>query len=202
MKLIVGLGNPGKEYENTRHNLGFIIVDRLVQKLNVELSKKKFNDNLLVIYDDIALPLGKFRYRSQGSAGGHNGVKNIIEVLGTHVCAMRSKDPNTQVGAVIVNQNKEIVATGYNETKYPYVVHAEANAIIHARQNCQGFSLYTTLFPCCECAKLIIQAGIKHIFYSHDKYNEKEEVMAAKRMLKDAGAEYGLVVAPKIVFER
>ncbi|KLL04644.1 MAG: peptidyl-tRNA hydrolase [Mycoplasmataceae bacterium RV_VA103A] len=119
MKLIVGLGNPGKEYENTRHNLGFIIVDRLVQKLNVELSKKKFNglycrtseyillqpqnymnnsgeciraflnyfripvDNLLVIYDDIALPLGKFRYRSQGSAGGHNGVKDIIEVLGS-----------------------------------------------------------------------------------------------------------------------
>ncbi|CAG8447780.1 11333_t:CDS:2 [Racocetra fulgida] len=251
MKLIVGLGNPGKEYENTRHNLGFIIVDRLVQKLNVELSKKKFNglycrtseyillqpqnymnnsgeciraflnyfripvDNLLVIYDDIALPLGKFRYRSQGSAGGHNGVKDIIEVLGIlqnfqsaekeeikKIIPDLLTDPNTQVGAVIVNQNKEIVATGYNETKYPYVVHAEANAIIHARQNCRGFSLYTTLFPCCECAKLIIQAGIKHIFYSHDKYNEKEEVMAAKRMLKDAGVEYGLVAAPKIVFER
>ncbi|CFW93468.1 Deoxycytidylate deaminase [endosymbiont DhMRE of Dentiscutata heterogama] len=139
------------------------------------------------------------------------------------VCAMRSKDPNTQVGAVIVNQNKEIIATGYNglpwgcndddypwennhknwlETKYPYVVHAEANAIIHAHQNCQGFSLYTTLFPCCECAKLIIQAGIKHVFYSNDKHNQKEEVMAAKRMLKDVGVEYGLVAAPKIVFER
>jgi PTH1 family peptidyl-tRNA hydrolase len=119
MKLIVGLGNPGKEYENTRHNLGFVVIDQLANKLNVELNKKKFNglyyqtqdyillkpqtymnnsgecivaflnyfqielDNLLVIYDDIALPVGKFRYRLQGSAGGHNGVKNIIELLGS-----------------------------------------------------------------------------------------------------------------------
>lgn len=118
MKLIVGLGNPGKEYENTRHNLGFVIIDQLANKLNVELNKKKFNglyyqigeylllkpqtymnnsgeciaafinyfridlNDLLVIYDDIALPLGKFRYRCQGSAGGHNGMKNIIELLG------------------------------------------------------------------------------------------------------------------------
>jgi len=139
------------------------------------------------------------------------------------VCSLRSKDPNTQVGVVIVNKNKEIIATGYNglpwgcnddnypwennqknwlETKYPYVVHAEANAIIHARQACHGFSLYTTLFPCCECAKLIIQAGIKQIFYSSDKHNKKEEVMAAKRMLKDATIEYILITAPKIVVEK
>src|SRR5947209_17969326 len=117
MKLIVGLGNPGKEYENTRHNLGFLVVDQLASKLNIELNKKKSNglyyqstkyillkpqtymnnsgecivaflnyfgiplDNLLVIYDEIALPLGKFRYRCQGSAGGHNGMKKIIELL-------------------------------------------------------------------------------------------------------------------------
>jgi peptidyl-tRNA hydrolase, PTH1 family len=119
MKLIVGLGNPGKEYENTRHNLGFEVIDHLAQELNVELNKKKFNgfycqtgayillkpqtymnnsgecisaflnyfqislDNLLIIYDDIALPLGKFRYRCQGSDGGHNGMKNIIKLLGS-----------------------------------------------------------------------------------------------------------------------
>ena len=119
MKLIIGLGNPGKEYENTRHNLGFMVLDQLANKLNVELSKKKFNglyyqsteyillkpqtymnnsgecivaflnyfriplDNLLVIYDDIALPLGSFRYRSQGSHGGHNGMKSIIELIGS-----------------------------------------------------------------------------------------------------------------------
>lgn len=139
------------------------------------------------------------------------------------VCALRSKDPNTQVGAVIVNQNKEIIATGYNglpwgcnddnypwendrenwlETKYPYVVHAEANAIIHARQNCAGFSLYTTLFPCCECAKLIIQAGIKQIFYSSDKHSKKEEIIAAKRMLHDAGVEFNLISTPEVIVKK
>ena len=119
MKLIVGLGNPGKEYENTRHNLGFMVVDELARELKVELSRKKFGglycqtsqylllkpqigmnnsgkcvvdflnyfriplDNLLVIYDDIALPIGKFRYRQQGSDGGHNGLKSVIEVVGS-----------------------------------------------------------------------------------------------------------------------
>ncbi|MCE8162985.1 MAG: aminoacyl-tRNA hydrolase [Candidatus Moeniiplasma glomeromycotorum] len=126
MKLLVGLGNPGKEYENTRHNLGFWVIDRLAQKLTLKLEKKKFNglycrtseyillqpqtymnnsgeciqafmnyfqiplDNLLVIYDEINLSPGSFRYRSQGSAGGHNGIKNIIEKLGaTHFKRLR-----------------------------------------------------------------------------------------------------------------
>jgi len=119
MKLIVGLGNPGKEFENNRHNLGFWVIDQLAQASKIELNRKKFNglyyqtseyillkpqtymnnsgecvvaflnyfriplDNLLVIYDDIALPLGKFRYRQQGSAGGHNGMKNIIGMVGS-----------------------------------------------------------------------------------------------------------------------
>ena len=82
------------------------------------------------------------------------------------------------------------------------MVHAEANAIIHARQNCHGFSLYTTLFPCCECAKLIIQAGIEQIFYSSDKHTEKEEVIAAKRILRDAGIGFVLIPALKIVIEK
>lgn len=118
VKLIVGLGNPGQEYENTRHNLGFVIIDQLANKLGIDLNKKKFNgfyyrandyillkpqtymnnsgeciiaflnyfripvNNLLVIYDDIALSLGNFRYRLAGSAGGHNGMKNIIKLLG------------------------------------------------------------------------------------------------------------------------
>lgn len=139
------------------------------------------------------------------------------------VCALRSKDPNTRVGTVIVNKNKEIIATGYNglpwgcnddnypwendkenwlETKYPYVVHAEANAIIHARQNCSDFSLYTTLFPCCECAKLIIQSGIKEIYYSSDKHHGEKEVIAAKRMLKDAGIICFLIPAPKVIIKK
>lgn len=135
------------------------------------------------------------------------------------VCALRSKDPNTQVGVVIVNQRKEIVSTGYNglpwglsddtypyeregnwlETKYPYVIHAEANAIIHAHQNCEGFTLYTTLFPCHECAKLIIQCGVKQIFYSSDKYHEKPETIAAKKMFGDAGIKYSLAPLLKII---
>src|SRR4051812_46351647 len=115
MKLIVGLGNPGLEYEQTKHNLGFLVIDQLVNELNAKLNKQKLNglycqisdyillkpqtymnnsgecvlafmnyfqisfNDLLVVYDDIALPLGKFRYRKEGSAGGHNGVKSIIE---------------------------------------------------------------------------------------------------------------------------
>jgi peptidyl-tRNA hydrolase, PTH1 family len=123
MKLIVGLGNPGAEYQETRHNLGFQTLDFLTNKLNLELKTEKFKglygigtylnqkiillkpltyinnsgecvrdfvnyfqiplENILIIYDDLALPLGSFRYRQRGSSGGHNGVKSIIKCLGT-----------------------------------------------------------------------------------------------------------------------
>ena len=123
MKLIVGLGNPGNEYKNTRHNLGFQAIDFLANKLNLELKSEKFKGlyttgiylnqkvillkpltyinnsgecirefvnyfriplaNILIVYDDLTLPLGTFRYRQQGSSGGHNGVKSIIKCLGT-----------------------------------------------------------------------------------------------------------------------
>ena len=124
--------------------------------------------------------------------------------------AMRSKDPNTQVGACIVNQNKKIVGIGYNgfpfgcddkefpwdnkgdmlDTKYPYVVHAEPNAILNSNSNTQGCTLYVTLFPCNECAKLIIQSGIKEIIYMSDKYNGSLENKASKRMLDAAKIPY------------
>jgi len=81
-------------------------------------------------------------------------------------------------------------------------VHAEANAIIHARQNCRGFSLYTTLFPCGECAKLIIQSGIKEIYYASNKHHGEKEVIAAQRMLKDAGIKCVSIPALKIVVKR
>ena len=108
------------------------------------------------------------------------------------LAAMRSKDPNTQVGACIIKNNK-IVSTGYNgfpngcsdddypwdregvnefETKYPYVVHAELNAILNTKGvDLTGSTLYVSLFPCHECAKAIIQSGIKKIVYLDDKYN-------------------------------
>jgi len=122
--------------------------------------------------------------------------------------AMRSKDPNTQVGACIVDQQNKIVGIGYNgfpigcsddilpwereakninDTKYPYVVHAEANAILNSTKDLHGAKIYVGLFPCNECAKLIIQAGIKEIVYLSDKYKDLNTTKASKRMLKMAG---------------
>lgn len=125
--------------------------------------------------------------------------------------AQRSKDPDTQTGACIVNQKKRIVGTGYNgfpnkcpdnvfpwiktggftATKYAYVVHAEANAILNSTiQDLTGCRMFTTLFPCNECAKLIIQAGINEIIYYSDKYHDKDFTIAARRMFSAAEVYY------------
>ena len=125
MFLIVGLGNPGSQYEDTRHNIGFKVVDNIAKEYNIEINKKKFkgmcgegfingekvillkpttymnlsgesirevvdfyklsNDDVLVIYDDISLDVGRLRIREKGSAGGHNGIKSIIAHLGTDI---------------------------------------------------------------------------------------------------------------------
>ena len=124
---------------------------------------------------------------------------------------MRSKDPNTQVGACIVSEDNKILSMGYNgfpkgcsddefpwdregamlETKYAFVTHAELNAILNFRGGTlNGSRLYVSLFPCHECAKAIIQAGIKSICYSDDKYNGTEGNIASKRMLDAAGVKY------------
>lgn len=124
--------------------------------------------------------------------------------------AMRSKDPNTQVGACIVNRRNRIVGIGYNglpigcsdddfpwagegeflDTKYPYIVHAEPNAILNSDADLEGCRIYVTLFPCHECVKLIIQSGIKEIVYLSDKYNNTLSNQAAKRMLAASGITY------------
>lgn len=123
--------------------------------------------------------------------------------------AQRSKDPNTQVGSCIVGQDNRILSTGYNglpmgcsdddypweregsdsnHTKYPFVVHAELNAILNARgKNLTGAKLYVALFPCNECAKAIIQAGITEVIYLSDKYADTDATLASKRMLTSAG---------------
>jgi len=122
--------------------------------------------------------------------------------------AKRSKDPSTQVGACIVNPANKIVGIGYNgfpigcsdddlpwekdkknmnETKYPYVVHAEANAILNSTKDLHGSRIYVALFPCNECTKLIIQSGIKEIIYLSDKYKDTDPVKASKKMLQMAG---------------
>ncbi len=125
------------------------------------------------------------------------------------LAAGRSKDPNTQVGACIVSPENIIISTGYNgmpkgcsddefpwertgeETKYPFVVHAELNAILNANgRDLRGSRLYVALFPCNECAKAIIQSGVKEVLYLSDKYAAAPATMASKRMMDAAGVKY------------
>ena len=126
-----------------------------------------------------------------------------------HLSGLRSKDPNTKVGAVIVDENNRVVSIGYNgfpsgvsddefpwgreggvlDTKYAFVVHAELNAILNSQRSVRGCSLYVSLFPCNECAKAIIQAGIKRIIFESDKYDGADTNIASKRMLRAAGVE-------------
>ena len=126
-----------------------------------------------------------------------------------HLSAKRSKDPNTQVGACIVTPLKKVVGLGYNgfptgisdddfpwdghedyeHSKYAYVVHAELNAILNATSKLEGCTMYVSLFPCNECAKAIIQSGIKSLVYESDKYANTPSVIASKRMLTQAGVQ-------------
>ena len=122
------------------------------------------------------------------------------------LAAQRSKGPNTQVGACIVDVDNRILSIGYNgfpagcsddafpwaregeDTKYPYVVHAELNAILNTRgKTLAGSRIYVGLFPCNECAKAIIQAGIREVVYLSDKYDGTPMNIASKRMLTAAG---------------
>ena len=124
---------------------------------------------------------------------------------------MRSKDPNSQVGACIVSQDNKILSMGYNgfpigcsddefpwaregdalDTKYLYVTHSELNAILNYRGgSLEGAKLYVSLFPCNECAKAIIQSGIRTVIYDCDKYADTPSVIASKRMMDAAGVRY------------
>lgn len=130
--------------------------------------------------------------------------------------AQRSKDPNTQVGACIVNDKNKIVGAGYNglpigcsddefswskegdfmNTKYPFVCHAELNAILNnIGMDLKGCTIYTALFPCNECTKAIIQSGISTVVYLSDKYEQTDSAKASKLMLEKAGITYRKVVA-------
>ena len=127
--------------------------------------------------------------------------------------AMRSKDPSTQVGACIVSNDNRILSIGYNgapngfdddkfpwgregnelDTKYPYVCHAEMNAILNYRgdkKDLESAKIYVDLFPCNECAKIIIQSGIKNIFYISDKHAASNGVIASKRLLNECKVNY------------
>ncbi len=122
--------------------------------------------------------------------------------------AKRSKDPSTQVGACIVDKDNKVVGIGYNGfpigcsddnlpwerqaensnlTKYPYVVHAEANAILNSTKDLHGARIYVDLFPCNECSKLIIQSGIKEVVFLSDKYKDTDSVKASRKMFNLSG---------------
>ena len=159
MRLIVGLGNPGKKYENTRHNTGFAVIDRTLAKLNVELDKNKFNadytminrngekiyilkpltymnlsgeavvpfmkyfgiepEDLVVVHDDLDLPVGKIRLRQSGSCGGRNGMRNIIDLLGdSNIKRIRvgiGKDPLIPVVDYVLGKTKKEDLEVYNQ---------------------------------------------------------------------------------------
>ncbi|WP_055070779.1 deoxycytidylate deaminase [Clostridium massiliamazoniense] len=127
------------------------------------------------------------------------------------ISSFRSKDPNTQVGACIVDKHNKIIGIGYNglpigcsdddfswentgdflNTKYPYICHAELNAILNSiGKELEGCKIYSTLFPCNECAKAIIQSGIKEVIYLSDKYSNTESVKASKIMFEKAKIKY------------
>eukprot|EP00928_Gymnodinium_smaydae_P034000 TRINITY_DN24199_c0_g2_i3.p1 TRINITY_DN24199_c0_g2~~TRINITY_DN24199_c0_g2_i3.p1 ORF type:complete len:271 (-),score=72.48 TRINITY_DN24199_c0_g2_i3:152-964(-) len=126
--------------------------------------------------------------------------------------AMRSKDPSTQVGAVIVNDLNRIIGVGYNgfpsnapkaafpwakasedgqlATKYPYVCHAELNAVLNKNaESCRGCKLYCTLFPCNECAKVIIQSGIKQVIFASEKNKSQAGCQASRELFRLCGVE-------------
>jgi dCMP deaminase len=131
----------------------------------------------------------------------------------------RSKDPSTQVGACIVDKDNKVVGIGYNGfpigcsddnlpwerqadsanlTKYPYVVHAEANAILNSTKDLHDARIYVDLFPCNECAKLIIQSGIKEVVFLSDKYKDTDSVKASRKMFNLSGVkERQLIVKNK-----
>lgn len=137
------------------------------------------------------------------------------------LASQRSKDPSTQVGACIVNDDNKIMSVGYNgfprgcsddefpwersgdkdsSTKYPYVCHAELNAILNAGgKDLRGSRIYVALFPCNECAKAIIQSGIKEVIYISDKYKDTDLVQASKRMLNCAGVKLTQFVSDKSI---
>ncbi len=135
--------------------------------------------------------------------------------------AQRSKDPSTQVGACIVNKEKKIVGLGYNgfpigcnddalpweregdflNTKYPYVCHAELNAILNSIKDLNNCSIYVALFPCNECAKAIIQSGIREVVYLSDKYQGTPSNIASKKMFQMSGVKLRQLVIEKKTIE-
>ena len=134
---------------------------------------------------------------------------NEYFIILAKITALRSNDDNTKVGAIIVNDRKRILGTGYNgmpqgddsfpwkkdankknETKYPYVIHAELNAILNSTTDIKGSEMYVTLFPCSSCAKLLAHSEIKKIYYLEDKYHDEEDTKISRFIFDKLGVKY------------
>ena len=143
-------------------------------------------------------------------------------MLQAMMASFRSKDPSTKVGSVLVDKNNHQVSMGYNgfiagidesqlpwtkdldqglvNTKYGYVVHAEANAILHSPRGIEGSRCYVTLFPCNECAKLIASKKINEVVYLSDKHQDKEHTIVAKKIFDLAGIKYrSMEITPNLL---
>ena len=141
-------------------------------------------------------------------------------ILQAMIASFRSKDPSTKVGSVFVDQNNHQISMGYNgfiagideakipwtklggleDTKYGYVVHAEANAILHTTKNLEGSRCYVTLFPCNECAKLIASKKVSEVIYLSDKHQEREHTRVAKKIFDLTGIKYRKIdVTPELL---
>lgn len=190
MFLIVGLGNPTKQYEKTRHNIGFDVMDALADKYNISISENKHKalcgkgviegmkvvlakpqtymnlsgesvaelvnyykldpeSELIVVFDDISLEPGNIRIRKKGSAGGHNGIKNIIANLGTSVF------PRIKVG---VGEKPK----GYDLADYVLGKFSKEDRVLME----EGYDL------ACEASALIIQGAIDQAM---NEYNQKKK---------------------------
>ncbi|CAM9149359.1 dCMP deaminase family protein [Mycoplasma marinum] len=149
-------------------------------------------------------------------------MNNILEwdeyfLAMSKLAAKRSKDPNTQVGACIVNDKKRIVGLGYNgmpkgndnfpwtregeDNKYKYVIHAESNAILNSIKNLDGATIYVSLFPCNECAKMIVQSGIKKVVFEDNKYKDSLEVKVAEKIFLECGVETKQIKLEEIIIK-
>ena len=138
--------------------------------------------------------------------------------------AFKSKDPSTKVGCVLVDKDNRQISMGYNGfvsgidesqlpwskdpkdgligQKYGYIVHAEANAILHSSRSLEGMRCYTTLFPCNECAKLIASKKISQVIYLSDKKQNHEQTIVAKRIFDLMNIDYRKITLKEELIEQ
>ncbi len=200
------VANEEREWANTDPTKGNL-------KRCIELSDYKFTNNgeLEELFEQIDTVLQDINNKSKNVTKRQDYISWDEYFMGVSILSgRRSKDPSTQVGACIIDQDKKIIATGYNgaprgiddedfpwsregdflDTKYAYVCHAELNAILNATtQNLKGCTIYVALFPCNECAKSIIQSGIKKVVYLSDKYMDVPAFIASRKILGMADIE-------------